>query len=167
MKRKITAKMAEWKSRPDHKALVLLGCRQIGKTYSVKEFADENYDDVVYINFEEMPGQREIFSGNLDNKTIIDRVETINRRMLRPGRSVIILDEIQACNAAYSSLKSLSQQRDVDIIALGSFLGLRIDDGDDRLSPLGHVDLLDMHPMDFEEFLWAMGYDIGIAESVR
>ena len=159
--------MENWRSRPDHKALVLLGCRQIGKTYSVKEFAASNYDDVVYINFEEMPGQREIFSGNLDHRTIIDRVETVNRMILRPGRSVIILDEIQACSAAYSSLKSLSQQHDVDIMALGSFLGLRIENGDDGLSPLGYVDLLDMYPMDFEEFLWAMGYDSGLIEAVR
>ena len=159
--------MADWKSRPDHKALVLLGCRQIGKTYSVKEFAGSNYDDVIYINFEETPEQKGIFSGDLDYRTIIDRVETINKMILRPGRSVIILDEIQACNAAYSSLKSLSQQHDVDIIALGSFLGLRIDDKDDKLSPLGYVDLLDMYPMDFEEFLWAMGYDSGLIESIR
>ena len=159
--------MEEWKSRPFHKALVLLGCRQIGKTYSVTEFADDNYDDIIYINFEEMPEQRSIFSGNLDHRTIIDRVEMINRKILRSGRSVIILDEIQACNAAYSSLKSLSQQHDVDVIALGSFLGLRIDNEDDRLSPLGYVDIMNMHPMDFEEFMWAIGYDGGLIESIK
>ncbi len=167
MKRKIASEMKDWKSKPDHKALVLLGCRQIGKTYSVKEFAANNYDDVIYINFEEMPEQRELFSGNLDYRTIIDRVETVNKMILRQGRSVIILDEIQACNAAYSSLKSLSQQHDVDIIALGSFLGLRIDNVDDKLSPLGYVDILNMYPMDFEEFMWAMGYDSGLIESIR
>lgn len=159
--------MEDWRSRPDHKALVLLGCRQIGKTYSVKEFAENNYDDVIYINFEEMPGQMEIFSGDLDHRTIIDRVETVNRKILRPGRSVVILDEIQACNSAYSSLKSLSQQHDVDIIALGSFLGLKIDSRDDRLSPLGYVDILEMYPMDFDEFMWAMWYDSGLIESLR
>ena len=166
MKRKIISRMSAWRSNPSHKPLVLVGCRQIGKTYSVKEFGQNNYDDVVYINFEEMPEQKEIFSGNLDHRTIIDRIETVNRKVLRKGRSLVILDEIQSCNAAYYSLKSLSEQNDIDIIALGSFLGLRLSD-DDHISPLGHVDLLEMYPMDFQEFLWAMGYDEGLIDSVE
>lgn len=167
MKRKIASKLENWKSDPSHKPLVLSGCRQIGKTYSVREFGRSSYKDVVYINFEEMPDQKDIFSGNLDHRTIIDRIEVVNRKSLRKGKSLIILDEIQACKAAYSSLKSLSQQKDVDVIALGSFLGIRIDSGDEHLSPLGHVDLMEMYPMDFEEFLWAMGYDPGLISSVQ
>ncbi|MBR4203768.1 MAG: ATP-binding protein, partial [Candidatus Methanomethylophilaceae archaeon] len=166
MKRKIITKMKGWKDDSDHKPQVLIGCRQIGKTYSVREFGRDNYSDVIYINFEEMPEQRAIFSGNLDYRTIIDRIETVNKKSLRKGKSLIILDEIQSCNAAYSSLKSLSQQHDVDVIALGSFLGLRIDGDDSRISPLGYVNLLEMHPMDFEEFLWAMGYDEELIGSV-
>ena len=166
VKRKITSKMKAWKADPDHKPLVLTGCRQIGKTYSVREFGRENYDDMIYINFEEMPEQKTIFEGNLDYRTIIDRIETINRKILRKGRSIVILDEIQSCDAAYSSLKSLSQQHDIDIIALGSFLGLRIGDTSGGISPLGYVDLMDMYPMDFEEFMWAMGYDEALIRAI-
>ena len=90
MRRKITSRMADWKSDPDHKPLLLTGCRQIGKTYSVREFGHSNYSDVIYINFEEMPEQREIFSGNLDHATIIDRIETVNRRKLRKKRSLLM-----------------------------------------------------------------------------
>ena len=158
--------MVRWKNDPVHKPLLLMGCRQIGKTYSAKEFGQRFYTDVIYINFEEMPEQKELFQGNLDHRTIIDRIETVNKKILRKGKSLIILDEIQACNAAYSSLKSLSQQRDVDVIALGSFLGLRVHNEDNRLSPLGYVDMMEMYPMDFEEFMWAAGYDEKLIESI-
>ena len=165
MERKVTSKMAAWKSNPAHKPLLLTGCRQIGKTYSVKEFGRENYDDVVYMNFEEEPDRKLIFSGNIDHRTILERIEIIEKKTLRNGRSLLIMDEIQSCAAAYSSLKHLSEQKDVDVIALGSFLEIKIDSGE-HLSPLGYVDVLEMHPMDFEEFLWAMGYDRRMIESV-
>lgn len=83
MKRKIISDMSAWRVDSSHKPLVLVGCRQIGKTYSVKEFGRDNYDDVVYINFEETPGQKDIFSGDLDHRTIINRIETVNKKILR------------------------------------------------------------------------------------
>ncbi len=166
MRRKISSKMAGWKKDPGHKPMVLMGCRQIGKTYSVREFGRENYDDVIYINFEEMPEQKRIFSGGLDHRTIINRIETVNKQRLRKNRSLIILDEIQSCAPAFSSLKSLSEQKDVDVIALGSFLGIRIDKGSSNLSPMGYVDMMEMYPMDFEEFMWAMGYDPELTEHI-
>lgn len=76
---------------------------------------------------------------------------------MKEGRSLIILDEIQDCTNAYSALKPLSFDKRFDVIALGSFLGVNLDDDDERISPLGYVDIIRMHPMDFEEYLWAMG----------
>ena len=82
MKRKITSKLTEWKAVPSHKPLVLTWCRQIGKTHSIKEFGRDNYSDTIYINFEEMPDRKSIFSGDLDHRTIIDRIEAIYKKLI-------------------------------------------------------------------------------------
>lgn len=85
---------------------------------------------------------------------------------LSPGKSAIILDEIQACPEAYSALKPLSEDRRFDVICSGSFLGINLDDSD-VLSPLGYATVLPMHPMDFEEYLWAMGVNKDLISAVR
>ena len=84
-----------------------------------------------------------------------------------PGKSAIILDEIQACIDAYSALKPLSEDGRYDIICSGSFLGINLDDKDDNLSPLGYAKIIQMHPMDFEEYLWAMGVNKELVSEIR
>lgn len=157
MERKITEELKAWKDRPGHKPVILTGCRQIGKTYSALEFARKEYDSHVYINFEINPEKKALFDGSLDADSIISRIQLSEKIEMVPGRTVVVLDEIQDCNNAYSALKPLSFSDKVDVIALGSFLGINLDDDDERISPMGFAEIMRMHPMDFEEYLWAMG----------
>lgn len=167
MERKITRRMEEWKDDPDHKPLILTGCRQIGKTYSALEFARTHYRSHIYINFETNPEKKQLFDGSLEYDDLIPKLSFSEKIGLIEGESVIILDEIQDCPNAYSALKPLSLSGKIDIIALGSFLGVNLDDNSERISPLGYVNIERMYPLDFEEYLWAMGIDkelIGMIE---
>lgn len=155
MKRKIDDKLSEWYSRSDHRPLIIVGCRQIGKTYSVREFSTR-YPRSIYINFEMEPEKKYLFDGSLAPDELMSRIFLSADMETRGERALLIFDEIQNCPAAYSSLKGLSTLENIDVIALGSFLGVRLDENV-RLSPLGYVDVLNMYPMDFEEFLWAVG----------
>ena len=167
MERKITKRMEEWKDDPNHKPLILTGCRQIGKTYSALEFAKTHYHSYIYINFETNPEKKQLFDGSLEYDDLIPKLSFSEKVGLIEGESVIILDEIQNCPNAYSALKPLSLSRKVDIIALGSFLGVNLDDDDGRISPLGYVNIERMHPLDFEEYLWAMGIDKELIEMIE
>ena len=167
MERKITKRMEEWKDDPNHKPLILTGCRQIGKTYSALEFAKTHYHSYIYINFETNPEKKQLFDGSLEYDDLIPKLSFSEKVGLIEGESVIILDEIQDCPNAYSALKPLSLSRKVDIIALGSFLGVNLDDDDGRISPLGYVNIERMHPLDFEEYLWAMGIDKELIEMIE
>lgn len=162
MERKITKRMEEWKDDPNHKPLILTGCRQIGKTYSALKFAKTHYHSYIYINFETNPEKKQLFDGSLEYDDLIPKLSFSEKVGLIEGESVIILDEIQDCPNAYSALKPLSLSRKVDIIALGSFLGVNLDDDDGGISPLGYVNIERMHPLDFEEYLWAMGIDLSL-----
>ena len=167
MERKITKKMEEWKDDPNHKPLILTGCRQIGKTYSALEFAKTNYRSYIYINFETNPEKKQLFEGSLEYDDLIPKLSFSEKVEIIEGESVIILDEIQNCSNAYSALKPLSLSKKVDIMALGSFLGVNLDDDDERISPLGFVNIERMHPLDFEEYLWAMGIDRELIEIIE
>lgn len=168
MERKITIELENWKSNPNKKPLMVLGCRQVGKTYSIRQFLKKTYQSYMEINFERDLKFREIFKGDLDAKSLIDKVIILSNVHLIPGKSAIFLDEIQACAGAYSALKWLHEDGRFDIIVSGSFLGVRLKgEADEPASPLGYVDTLFMYPMDFEEYLWAMGVDRRIPESVR
>ena len=157
MRRKITEKLLEWKNRESHKALVVSGCRQIGKTYSLTDFAKTEYPEHLYVNFEKNPETKELFFGSKDVESIIERLELWSGKSLEPGKCLIILDEIGYCSDAFSSLKWFTDDGRYDVVASGSILGILLDDKDDALNPVGYVETIHMHPMDFEEFLWAMG----------
>lgn len=174
MKRKIESSLIEWKRNPRRKPLLMLGCRQIGKTYSIREFLSENYKSYVEINLEKESEKRKIFKDDLDANSIIDKIMIGSKVSLEPKKSAIFLDEIQASPRAYSSLKWLAEDGRFDIFASGSFLGIELHETDDNMpdedvpiSPLGYVDTLMMYPMDFEEYLWAMGVDTRLIDSVR
>ena len=142
MKRKVTDDLIAWKNDPEHKSLIVTGCRQCGKTYAVTEFAEQHYDTVVYINFETDPEKKDYFKGTLEPDTLLPNIEMFEGKEFVKGRSVLVLDEIQACQNAYSSLKPLSRNGSCDVIALGSFLGINLDDNDEGISPLGYVDII-------------------------
>ena len=167
MKRKITQKLIEWKSDPERRPLIITGCRQIGKTFSIKEFVSSEYRSYMYINFEIQPDKKDLFKGNCSADELISRLILSENIRMYPGESAIVLDEIQACTEAYSALKPLSEDRRFDVICSGSFLGINLDDDDNHLSPLGYAKIVQMTPMDFEEYLWAMGINKDLISDVR
>lgn len=167
MERKIEKKLIEWKSDGNRRPLIITGCRQIGKTYSIKKFASRHYRSYVYINFEIQSEKKDLFKGNKSADELISRIIMSEGIRMHPGESAIILDEIQACTDAYSALKPLSEDGRFDVICSGSFLGINLDDNDDVLSPLGYARMIQMHPMDFEEYLWAMGINKELIGEIR
>ncbi len=165
LRRKIYDKIMDWKSR-EHKPLVLKGPRQVGKTFILKHFAEENYAHCYYIDFTRDSDAKRAFNDSLDVDTIV-RSLNINRPKIpiEPKKTLIILDEIQDCPRADQSLKSFAEDGRYDVVASGSLLGLnnytlrRKDHSDESipLTPIGQTEELILRSMDFEEFLWAAG----------
>lgn len=156
LKRKVFIQLKEWKNDENKKCLVILGARQIGKTYAIREFAKENYDDVLEINFKETPSAKEIFSGDLTVETMISALRfRYPEKKIIPKKTLIFFDEIQECPEAITSLKFWTISREYDVISSGSLLG--IDYNRASSYPVGYVDYIKMFGLDFEEFLWARG----------
>jgi len=154
LKRKIIDHLEKWKNRPRKMTLLVKGARQVGKTYSIMQFAKKNYQHFVNINFDENPGYKAIFEGDLDVETLIKQItlRVPGVRMI-PKKTLIFLDEIQNCPKAQTALKFISQDRRFDCIATGSLLGIM--NKEIPSYPVGYVEHIEMYSMDFEEFLWA------------
>ena len=167
--------MEKWKDSEHKKPLVIKGIRQCGKTYIVQKFAKENYESVVYLNFILEPDKKSAFAGNIDVDTIILNLSALipDSRFIN-GRTCIILDEIQECREARTALKSFQIDGRFDIIATGSLLGVRgygksekrAEGGQDSV-PVGYETVIEMHPLDFEEFLWANGISGKVIDTVK
>jgi len=173
LRRKVYDQLLEWKGR-EHKSLVISGQRQVGKTFIVREFAKNEYDGVLELNFAENPDDKEIFQGSLSADSILQRLSVSHPDSdLVPGRTLLFLDEIQDCQEAYASLKYLTDDGRFDVIASGSMLGIRmpnISDSEDQaniLIPMGYEESITMYSLDFEEFLWAKGIKEDIIERVK
>ena len=169
-RRKIMAELEAWKnSSGKKKALVIKGLRQIGKTYSVREFAKENYKNVVYVNFKENESAKKIFDYDLNvNRIIIDLSALIPNSRFEEGNTVIIFDEIQECTNARSSIKPFCEDGRFDIIATGSLLGIKgYNKKKGKGIPTGFERVVYMKPMDFEEFLWAKGINESVIDYIR
>ena len=164
LKRKINDLILEWKNTENHKPLIIKGCRQCGKTYSVRQFAEENYKNVVYLNFFEDPSYADIFSGSLEVDHLIMMMTALlgEKAKFVPGETVLILDGIQDCPEARTSLKFFNTDGRFDVIGTGSLLGVKGYGKEPKSIPVGNETVIEMHPLDFEEFLWAngMGGDI-------
>ena len=156
LKRKVMHYIKKWVDSKNKKCLVIQGARQTGKTYIVERFAEENYEEIVEINFKQMPSAMDIFSGDLtvDNMVMAMRFRFPEKKII-PGKTMIFLDEIQECQEAITSLKFWALDNRFDVIASGSLLG--IDYKRASSYPVGYVDYLKMYGIDFEEFLWGMG----------
>ena len=156
LKRKVMSQLWNWKKREKKKSLMVLGARQVGKTYAVQEFGKAAYKEVLYINFKESSSDRSIFTGDLTVASMITamRFRYPNLQFI-PGEILIFLDEIQECPEAITSLKFWTLDGQFDIIASGSLLG--IDYQRASSYPVGYVEYLRMFGLDFEEFLWAKG----------
>ena len=149
----------EWKENPQHLPLIVKGCRQCGKTVSVLDFAHKNYKHVVYLNFFENPSYSSIFSGSLsvDYLTMMMTAQLGSGTVFKPGETIIVLDEIQECPEARTALKFFKLDGRYDVIATGSLLGVEGYGRQPRSIPVGYESVMNMVPLDFEEFLWAMG----------
>ena len=169
-KRKIMAEFEAWKNSSGRKkALVVKGLRQIGKTYSVREFAKANYENIVYVNFKENESAKKIFDADLNvNRIIIDLSALIPGIHFVEGKTVIIFDEIQECANARSSIKPFCEDGRFDIIATGSLLGIKgYNKKKSKGVPTGFERIIYMKPMDFEEFLWAKGIGEDVIQYLR
>jgi predicted AAA+ superfamily ATPase len=172
LKRKIESVLTEWKKSKNKKPLVIKGIRQCGKTYIVQKFAKENYENVVYVNFILEPDKKSAFSGSIDVDTIILNLSALipNSRFIKE-KTCIILDEIQECKEARTALKSFQIDGRFDVISTGSLLGVRgyenrRKEGQDSI-PVGYETIIEMYPLDFEEFLWANGINNKVIDSVK
>ena len=156
MERKITAALKAWKASSQRKPLVIFGARQTGKTTSVLAFGEASFAHCVHIDFIRHPEYLSAFSGGLSPDRIVSALSALTRREISPENTLLFFDEIQECPEALSSLKYFATDApEYRVCAAGSLLGVRI--ARDRQSfPVGYVETLEMHPMDFEEFCWAM-----------
>jgi predicted AAA+ superfamily ATPase len=155
LKRSITNELEEWYETPSHKALLVTGARQVGKTFAIREFAREHYESVLEINFAETPSARAIFEGDLDADTLIANLTAFSHVPLERGRSLVFLDEIQECPRARAAIKFLVDDGRFDYIESGSLLGVLFRDVPSL--PVGYEQVMRMYPLDLGEFLDACG----------
>lgn len=167
MKRKIMQKLCRWKDREKgRKPLVLNGARQVGKTYLLKAFGEACFKNIVYVNLELNRQVRLYFEENLEPEKILQFLEAFAGKKIIPGETLVILDEIQACEKALTSLKYFYEEvPEYCIAAAGSLLGVAINRKQYSF-PVGKIETVDLYPMDFEEFLWASGKDF-LAAKIR
>ncbi|MCL4386346.1 MAG: AAA family ATPase [Actinobacteria bacterium] len=164
MQRKLMLKLIEWKKKADHMPLIVYGARQVGKTWLLDTFGKENFEDAVYVNFETDSKIAYSFAENINPQFLLNALETYYRKRIYPERTLIIFDEIQACEKALTSLKYFCEQApEYMIIAAGSLLGVAVN-REKYSFPVGKVEMLTLYPLDFEEFLWANGFEKLAAE---
>ena len=166
LKRKIMDKLVEWKSKKKNECLLLTGARQIGKTFIIREFAKQNYEYSIELNFLAYPHLKEVFDGDLKMNDIIGEItlRTPSARFV-PGKTLLFLDEIQECGNARTALKFIAEDGRFDCIASGSMLGVA--HKNTRSIPVGYERKMEMFSLDFEEFLWAKGYDEAAIDYIK
>ncbi|MBQ9879960.1 MAG: ATP-binding protein [Clostridia bacterium] len=178
LKRKIYNDLLEWKNRRRDeqvkKCLLVKGARQVGKSFIIKEFGKNEYKSFVCIDFFRQPALKSIFDGDLTSEEILKRM-TANIRdfSLIPGDTLIFLDEIQRCGNARTAVKFLAADLRFDVISSGSLMGLTYGEDDDEevevpeSVPVGYESQITMYSLDYEEFLWAYGYDENAVSVLR
>ena len=167
MRRYIMDKLVDWKNRTNRKPLILKGARQVGKTYILKEFGEENYENIAYFNFDHDEALKELFLNTKDPKRILEQLVFATGKSIKPEKTLIIFDEIQECPDALNSLKYFQEDaNEYHIVCAGSLLGIKLSH---TSFPVGKVDFLEMFPMTFSEFLLADGQEnlVSYMESVN
>lgn len=170
LRRKIYDQLLSWKAKKHEKGmkecLLIKGARQVGKSYIVEQFGKENYESFISINFITQPELKKAFEGNKSPERIYSNLSILLPDIrLIPGKTLIFLDEIQNCGDARTAIKFLASDPHYDFIASGSLLGLEYgEDGDEGVEvpesiPVGYESEIIMYPLDFEEYLWAKGYE--------
>jgi predicted AAA+ superfamily ATPase len=165
LKRKILKRLIEWKRNKRKLALIIMGARQVGKTFIVREFAKTNYKNFIEINFEKQPAVKAAFDGNLDARTIILNLSAMGLGPFEESNTLIFFDEIQSCPPARTAIKFLVEDGRFDYIESGSLLGINYKDVSSY--PVGFEEQISMYPLDFEEFLWAKGIPSEVIEKLR
>ena len=165
LKRKIDKYLFDWKTNPNHKPLIIKGARQVGKTKSIENFAKRNYESIVEINFAEDPVYKQIVENGYSAEAVIKNISRINpgARFIK-GKTLIFFDEIQEFPDIATSLKFFSLDGNYDVICSGSLLGIHCKE----ISSIsvGYKTEIEMRSLDFEEFLWALGYDDSVKEDI-
>ena len=158
LKRKIDAYLESWKNNPERKPLIVKGARQIGKTRSIEHFAAQHYKHVVKINFVEQIKYRDIFNDGFEVDTILKNLSLLNPNFeFIPHHTLFFFDELQACPNCATALKFFQLDGRFDVICSGSLMGINYQEIESN--SVGYKEDYEMHSMDFEEFLWAKGYD--------
>lgn len=166
LKRKIYDVLLEWKRTKSRECLLVKGARQIGKTYIIEKFGQENYKHYIYLNFYKNPEHKEIFEGSLDAQEIYKKMSLyLNDVHFADHDTLIFLDEIQDCPNARTALKFLAIDDRYDVVASGSLLGLHYKEM--ASIPVGYERTLEMYSLDFEEFLWAVGKNEAAISALR
>lgn len=164
MEREIIKKLEEWKKSEKRKPLIVHGARQVGKTYIIKEFGKQNYENTIYVNFETNKELSEQINESIDAKFIINKLELFYGEKIIPGKTLIFFDEIQANERALTSLKYFCEDAsEYHIIAAGSLLGIAIN-RENYSFPVGKVQIINMYPLSFKEFLKVIGRENLIEE---
>lgn len=164
MKREIINDLIKWKTLENRKPLIVHGARQVGKTYIIKQFGKEYYDNLIYVNFETNQELSLQISDSIDAKYIINKLELFFGEKIIPGKTLIFFDEIQANERALTSLKYFYEDApEYHIIAAGSLLGIAINRKEYSF-PVGKVQMMNMYPLSFKEFLTAIGRENLIEE---
>lgn len=165
LKRRIEQELVKWKNQPKRKALLLLGARQIGKSFIVREFAKREYTSYVEINFYEQTDARQALATASNMQDFLTRLSFFSNGDLVPWHSLVILDEIQECPDVVTMAKFLVEDGRYDYIFTGSMLGTELRKV--RSFPVGYATELRMYPLDFEEFCWAIGISDAALEAVK
>ena len=157
MRRKIYSRLLEWKNSKDRRPLMLLGARQVGKTWIMQHFGEQEYSKLVYVNCDDEPRMKQIFDLDYDIERILTTLQAITGQKATPGDTLIVLDEIQEVPRGLHSLKYFCEKApEYHVMVAGSLLGVTLGGGESF--PVGKVDMLYMYPMDYEEFLEATGH---------
>lgn len=166
LKRKIDRFLLDWKQNPERKPLIVKGARQIGKTESIRHFAEGRYVHVIEINFVLEPKYKTITSDGYDVNSIVKNITLLDpSKEFVPGETLIVFDELQEFPDIATALKSFCMDGRYDVICSGSLLGLHYKKI--HSNSVGYKEDYEMYSLDFEEFLWARGYDDAVVQSMQ
>ena len=165
LRRSVWDRLLHWKNNKSQKALLVTGARQVGKTWIIRQFGREVYGHFLELNFMEQPAAKEIFRASRDANSIVTGLTAFANTHLVPRETLIFFDEIQECPAARTAIKFLVEDGRFDYIESGSLLGVR--DGEAYSYPVGFEEIVQMFPLDFEEFALANGVQPEVLEHVR
>lgn len=155
LKRKAMDALINWKNNNDGQALLVSGARQVGKTYLIEQFIHENYEHVVKFDLVDQVDVKKALDVASNSQELFMALSAYAGSEMAPGKTVIFIDEVQECKEALTLVKYLVQRKGFDYILSGSLLGVELRDM--RSAPVGYLHVLDMYPLDFEEFCWANG----------